>query len=137
MYVPAPSVAEIDSLVPGANARSFVVRLTPLPLMTSAWLIVPSLRATTVTGVPALSVTAAGVIEYSLSERLTVDPDAAALGDADEVAVGELDGAAEASTNVNPGVPAPEPHAAASSANPANSALSRVRRPVRWKKDAG
>src|SRR5438093_13604819 len=75
VYVPAARVAEIVSVVPGPKARSFVARLRPEPLMTSAWSIVPTFRASKVTGVPAFRVTVDGVIEYSLSESVTVAPD--------------------------------------------------------------
>ena len=36
VYVPAARVVEIVSVVPGWNARSFVARLTPVPLMIRA-----------------------------------------------------------------------------------------------------
>ena len=106
VYVPAASVAEMASIVPGAKARSFVARLTPAPLMTRAWLIVPPFRASNVTVVPALIVTVAGVIEYSLSESVIVDPLATGLADAETGAdaLGEL---FDAGANVKLGVGPP------------------------------
>jgi hypothetical protein len=128
VYVPAASVAAIVSLVPGPKARSFVARLTPLPLMTSAWLIVPSLRASNVTGVPALIITVAGLIEYSLSESVIVDPETGLLVAEFErvVFVEALGGGAKVKPGVDP--PAPQP---ATIAAPATTVARRTNRPGR------
>jgi hypothetical protein len=95
VYVPAARFAEIVSVLPGLKERSLVVRLTPAPLMTSAWLIVPSLRAAMVTGVPASRVTVAGVIEYSLSESVIVDPLATGLAETEPEPDPETEAAAD------------------------------------------
>src|SRR5437870_13350073 len=78
----------------------------PLPLMTSAWTILPSLRAANVTEVPALIVTVSGVIRNSLSDSVIVPPDPDNASDASagdpEPAVGAEAGPQAARTTPNP-----------------------------------
>ena len=104
--------------------------MTPLPLITSAWLIVPPFWTTKFTGIPALTVTVAGVIEYSLSTSVTLWDAApeglAGLPEFPLELTGEAAGAATVKVHVGAD-PATPVHAAVATAIAEQSTVLRIR----------